>query len=206
MKPAHGILAATQARSRERRRQILLAATEVFGEQGVARTRMAEIAKRAGVPLSSIYDYFGGKEHLLYEVPRANFEELYEEADARLAALKSPRARIVALYELTFRYIERHPAWGRVFFLEIWPSPLVSESAVAEAIDDYALRFVRLFREGQRADEFRADLDPYLLTDIFLGAMCQIVATWLLYGRPRNLGAAVGPLVEHLLRAAPRPS
>ncbi len=198
----HRLLPVTQSRSRERRRAILLAATRVFGEQGVTRARMADIARLAGVPTSSIYDYFGSKEALLYEVPRANFEELYAEADARLAGLDSCEAQLRLLYALTLGYVSRNPAWGRVFFLEIWPSPLVAETAVREAIDAYALRFVTLFKEGMRRGEFDADADPYLLADIFLGAMCQVVATWLLYGRPRDLAGAGGPMLDRLLRTA----
>jgi len=196
------LLPVTQMRSRERRRAILLAATHVFGEKGVTRARMADIARRAGVPLSSIYDYFRNKEHLLYEVPRANFEELYAEADDALAGMTSCAERIRGLYGMTLLYVERNPAWGRVFFLEIWPSPLVGQAAVREAIDAYAQRFILLFREGQAAGEFEPKRDPYLLADIFLGAMCQVVATWLLYQRPRSLSAAAGPLLDSLMCTA----
>lgn len=196
------LLPVTQSRSRARRRAILLAATRVFGEMGVTRARMAEIARQAGVPTSSIYDYFGSKEQLLYEVPRANFEELYAEADSHLAGLESCEARLRMLYALTLGYVSRNPAWGRVFFLEIWPSPLVAQTAVREAIDAYALRFVALFREGQAKGEFDIDADPYLLADIFLGAMCQVVATWLLYGGPRDLVASAAPLLDRLMRTA----
>ena len=52
----------SQARSRlsaaERRERILAAAAEVFAEHGYADASMAEIANRAGVVASVLYDHF----------------------------------------------------------------------------------------------------------------------------------------------------
>ncbi|MEM7677555.1 MAG: helix-turn-helix domain-containing protein, partial [Myxococcota bacterium] len=49
----------------DRRKQILKAAVEVFADRGFHRTRVSDIAKRAGVAYGLIYHYFDSKDHVL---------------------------------------------------------------------------------------------------------------------------------------------
>jgi len=56
----------TKVRSKNeaKRQQILIAATELFTEQGYASTSMSIIAKRASVSKQTVYSHFGSKEEL----------------------------------------------------------------------------------------------------------------------------------------------
>jgi AcrR family transcriptional regulator len=174
-----------QQRSQDRRRRILDAATRVFGDRGLAVASLTEVARVAEVPLPSLYDYFPDKRTLIASIPGRNFEELY-------AVLDGPdggrcRDRLHRLYAATFAYIADHPSWGRVFFLEIWPSVLAAHPTVRQSIDDYGRRYVRLLEEGIARGEFRRDLDPHLAMSLLLGAMCHLTAVWLLYDQPFDL-------------------
>ncbi|WP_338822159.1 helix-turn-helix domain-containing protein [Bradyrhizobium septentrionale] len=60
-----------QQRSRDRREQILSAATKLFGERGIDGTSLTDIAAAAKVPLSSLYDYFEDKRRWCSMCPRA---------------------------------------------------------------------------------------------------------------------------------------
>ena len=175
-----------QQRSRERRRRILDAATHVFGERGLAVASLTDVARVAEVPLPSIYDYFPDKESLIASIPGRNFEELYELLD-REDGGGTCGDRLRHLYEATFGYIVGNPSWGRVFFLEIWPSVLAGHPIIRESIDDYAHRYLDILKEGIRRGEFWRDLDPYLAMSLLMGAMCHLTAVWLLYGRRFDL-------------------
>ncbi len=196
------MLKLAQARSRRRRRKILLAATRVFGQRGVHAATLAEICRRAGVSRSVLYDYFADKTALLSAVPQANFEELYGEIDEVLAQTSGTWPRLAAFYLGTLSYIERNPAWGRVFFLEIWPSVLAAERPVRVAVDTYARRYIDLLKEGIRRGDLSRRNDPYLLASLLLGSMTHLVATWLLYRRPKDLrrqGQRALALLERLV-------
>ncbi|HET7463103.1 MAG TPA: TetR/AcrR family transcriptional regulator [Longimicrobium sp.] len=54
----------------DRPREILAAALEVFGEQGLAGARIDDIAARAGLSKGTVYHYFPGKEALFRELVR----------------------------------------------------------------------------------------------------------------------------------------
>ena len=65
----------------ERPGQILRAALEVFGEVGLARARLDDIARRAGVSKGTIYVYFPDKEELFKEVVRKTIIQNIERAE-----------------------------------------------------------------------------------------------------------------------------
>jgi AcrR family transcriptional regulator len=65
----------------ERPAQILAAALEIFGEVGLARARLDDIAKRAGISKGTIYVYFPDKEELFREVVRQNVIRNIERAE-----------------------------------------------------------------------------------------------------------------------------
>jgi AcrR family transcriptional regulator len=54
--------------ARQTRRQVLTAAQRLFGEQGYARTTLAEIASVAGVSVETVYKTFRNKRGLLKEL------------------------------------------------------------------------------------------------------------------------------------------
>jgi AcrR family transcriptional regulator len=66
----------------ERPRQILEAALEVFGEQGLAGARIDDIAEQAGISKGTVYLYFPSKDDLFCGVIRDTFAEAVETASS----------------------------------------------------------------------------------------------------------------------------
>jgi len=91
-------------RPEDRPRQILSAALEVFGEQGLAGARIDDIAARAGLSKGTVYHYFPGKDALFRELVRQMVRDNTEGVVAA-GAQGSPR-------ELLWAYI--HGVWARL--------------------------------------------------------------------------------------------
>jgi len=70
-----------QRRPEARPEEILAAALEVFGEQGFARTRLEDVARRAGVSKGTLYLYFDSKEELFRAMVRARVEATLAHAE-----------------------------------------------------------------------------------------------------------------------------
>ncbi len=99
----------------ERRERILAAATEVFAEHGYAGASMGEIARRAGVVASVIYDHFGSKADLHVQLLRLHGESMIERSISSIE-LDEPRAMLRASVESYFRLVEEDPfAWRCLF-------------------------------------------------------------------------------------------
>lgn len=177
-----------QQRSRDRRDQIISAATKLFGERGIDRTSLTEIAQMAKVPLSSLYDYFEDKQALVLEVPEENFAALYARTEPLLSKGSGDAIEQLRItYLSNFEYIKENPGWGRVFFLEIWPSVVAAEPRIKKSVDKYALRYVQLIKQAIRSGIYRKNLDPYVAMSLLMGGMCHVTAVWLLYGRKYDL-------------------
>lgn len=189
-----------QDRSRRRKEDVLRAATRVFARDGIANAKMADIAHEAGVPASSIYDYAAGKQELAYEIPIERLAEFYQAFLAKAPAEPTMRARLRLFLLMTVEYARRDPDWARVLYLEVWPSVLVEEARVRQALDDFGRIIVEMLREGARLGEWDAKPDPYRLATIFMGSVTHMMITWLLYRRPRNLVQAAKPMIDDLLR------
>src|SRR5579884_462702 len=71
-----------------RRETILRAATEVFTEQGFSDTRLADIAQRAGVVISTLYLYFDSKEAMVRAIAQENRQVLLNQLRPVLEHLK----------------------------------------------------------------------------------------------------------------------
>lgn len=176
-----------QQRSRERRDRIVTAATRLFGRRGIAQTSLTDVAKLARVPLSSLYDYFKDKQDLVAAVPEDNYLALYDRLRAAADDRSNARQQLRATYLANLEYIRDNPDWGRVFFLEIWPSAAIGQARIRKAVDRYGLHYVGLIRRAVTAGAYAKDLDPYLAMSLLMGGLCQLTAVWLLYRQPFDL-------------------
>lgn len=189
-----------QTRSRRRQLDLLEAATRVFARDGIAKSKMADIAAEAGISVSSIYDYYPSKEDLAYEIPLRRLSQFYAEFLGRALGLRSMRERLHLFLCMAVDYARRNPDWARLLYLEIWPSVSIEEARVRQALNDFGRIVVSMLREGSRRGEWDAKLDPYQTATILMGSITHMIITWLLYRRPENLSKATKPMVDQLLR------
>jgi len=131
-------------------------AAQLFHEQGVHRTSLAEVAERAEVPLGNIYYYFKTKEELLGAVLERRITEVRETLDS-FEQKRTPQARLKALpqqwnamSELVVRY--GCPLGGLSFELGKCPGNLEGkpEALFGPVIDWAEAQFRQLGRRDAR--------------------------------------------------------
>ena len=92
----------------ERRRRILAAATQVFAEQGYSAASVGEIAARAGVVASVIYDHFGSKRDLHIELLQLHGDALIERSIENVSG-EGPYELLRASVDAFYRFVEEDP-------------------------------------------------------------------------------------------------
>ena len=104
----------SQKRSRERRARLQTAALALFGEKGYESTSIEDVARRAKLPVGTVYQHFRSKQQLLLVL----MDELLEGLswlDLRPATLANPREGIRGLLSRAFshdlRYLGAYRAW-----------------------------------------------------------------------------------------------
>jgi AcrR family transcriptional regulator len=104
-----------------RRVEMLRAAAELICERGFGDTRIADVAKRAGVSSALVIYYFGTRDRLLVDALRYSEESFYEAAEQMLGEVSSLRERLSLLTKWTCvpEGNEEIPgAWGLWF--DLW--------------------------------------------------------------------------------------
>ena len=101
----------------QRRATILRAATEVFSEQGFSDTRLADIAQRAGVVISTLYLYFDSKEEMVRAIARENQQILLDRLGPMLEHLRAEED-IAQFVETVIAFAKEHRNQIIIFNLE----------------------------------------------------------------------------------------
>ncbi|HWL40344.1 MAG TPA: TetR/AcrR family transcriptional regulator [Gemmatimonadaceae bacterium] len=143
----------------ERPRQILTAALEVFGEAGVARSTLDEIAERAGVSKGTIYLYFPNKEELFRQTIRAALTPT--DRPAETPARASATRQLLDTVERQWQFLTSPDGVviSRLVSAEQWQFPELSELYGEEVVSKFAQELAPIIRRGTATGEFR-ELEP----------------------------------------------
>jgi AcrR family transcriptional regulator len=151
-----------------RRIQMLRAAAKLICERGFSDTRIADVAKRAGVSSALVIYYFGTRDRLLVDALRYSEESFYTSAQNMLAEVGSLRDRLSLLIRWTCvpegeGDDEIPGAWGLWF--DLWAQAFRHDEVKAGRIEADA-RWRRMIVDAlQSADS--AELKPTVDTKMF---------------------------------------
>jgi AcrR family transcriptional regulator len=187
-----------------RKPQILGAAAEVIAERGIAATRIADVAERAGTSAPAILYWFESKDELFAEALAYEEDRFSEELAERLPTLAGPSDRLRLLIE------ESAAGSDWKLWMELWTHALRdggARRARRELDVRWRAMFADIIREGQEAGEFgRVDPDDAAMT---LASLIDGLAVQATLGDPEMPGermhdvalAAAESLLDCRLRA-----
>ena len=164
---------------------ILQAAAELFAEHGYARATTNKIARRAGVSVGSLYQYFPNKDSLLatlLEQHQADVGRILDNAIGRLADETDPLEKI--LRELLTDLVALHrqdPALTRAL-----STAVLHESDVVQASHRQESKTVRRLGQLLSARPDVRDGDPAVMAAV-LGQATARLTRWLVHDAPSGL-------------------
>jgi AcrR family transcriptional regulator len=140
-----------QARSVEKRRKLLDAARELFGEKGYDATSIEEITSRAGTASGAFYSHFRSKRQLLIVLMNELLERL---ANTNLQPRGELREFLLQLFNMDLEYFGVIRAWHEATLTD---PELGAMRVEIEAWTEE--RILRLFRMMQKSPRARRDRD-----------------------------------------------
>jgi len=182
---------------REKRRLILRAAITVFARAGYHTSRVADVAKEAGVAYGLVYHYFGSKEDLLEAIFRRTWSRMLEAVEEVERSDAPAREQLAAVARIVLGAWQVDPDLVRVLVREVARSPQLGRE-----VDEIAHAFAaleRLVARGQERGELRADVEPRLAAWIVYGAIEEILTGWVFERLPA--GAEDVERAEHAVVA-----
>jgi TetR/AcrR family transcriptional regulator, fatty acid metabolism regulator protein len=190
----------TKEKINDKYHRILEAAVKVFAEQGFFQSTVSQIAKEAGVADGTIYLYFKNKEDILVQFfsykARQVFARFREEVDAADTAVDKLR-----------NLIHRHLAefqndrnMATVYRAETHQNSRLVEEQIKEMSKMYLDIVSEIVEQGQEEGVIRRDLYLGLVKRFILGAVDEVINTWLYTGSNYDLVTMADPLVDLFMR------
>ena len=183
----------------DKREAILRAATKVFARNGYFNSKVADVAKVAGVADGTVYLYFKSKEEILRSIFDRGVGDTLAEARARLSALTDPREKLREIARLHLERLGADRDLAVVFQVELRGSTKFMEEFSAAGFAEY-LGLIRVtFEEGQRAGLFRRELRAKAVAKIIFGALDEMATNWILSPRRYKLAPAADEVLDIIL-------
>jgi TetR/AcrR family fatty acid metabolism transcriptional regulator len=189
-----------KAKTNDKYHRILEAAVKVFSEQGFFQSTISQIAKEAGVADGTIYLYFKNKDDILVHFfsfrTRQVFARLREEVE-------QADNTIDKLRNLIRRHLEEFQNdrnMAVVYFTETHKSHRLVEQQIKEMSKMYLDIVAEIIEQGQEEGIIRKDLYLGLVKRFIIGAVDEVINTWLHSEGKYDLVSMADPLVELFLK------
>jgi TetR/AcrR family fatty acid metabolism transcriptional regulator len=190
-------LAATDKRLAiaDKRQAILRAAISVFARCGYFNSKVADIAREAGVADGTVYLYFKSKEDILHSIFDRSVEDALGAARKRVKRLSDPREKLRQIAHMHLERLGADRDLAVVFQVELRGSTKFMEEFSAAGFAEYLALIRSTFEEGQRAGLFRADLNARVVAKVLFGALDEMATNWILSKRRYKLA----PMADQVL-------
>lgn len=189
-----------------RKKQILDTATKIFAQRGFQEATITEIAKKAKVSEASIYEYFSTKEGLLFSIPVNSSRDLFKTMAFHLKLIRGAGNKLRAIVYLLMDSYQSNPEFSAVLMLFLKHNKKFLDTSGHHVIKEGVKQISNVIEEGIRSNEFRSDLNPYLVRAMVLGTVEHLVTNWVMTGNPESLIQFVDPLIESLLAGIETPA
>src|SRR4051794_27740235 len=180
----------------ERRERIEEAATKLFAERGYRRAGMEEIARRCGVTVPVLYDHFSSKQDLYRRLLERHFADLRSVWFEHLAERPTETAaRMAAVVDAWFAYVESHPFAWRMLFRETSGDPDIEAMHAEVAAASRAALLPLVASEPAAAGASPAQIE--MLWEVVRGVL-QSLALWWYEHREVARGEVVAAAMDGL--------
>jgi TetR/AcrR family fatty acid metabolism transcriptional regulator len=170
-----------------KRESILRAATRVFARNGYFNSKVADIARAAGVADGTVYLYFKSKEEILHSIFDQNMAEAIAAGRKLIAKLRDPREKLRRIAVLHLERLGADRDLAIVFQVELRGSTKFMQEFSAAGFAEYLGLLRATLEEGQRAGVFRKDLSAKLAAKILFGALDEMATNWIISKRSYKL-------------------
>lgn len=172
------------------------AATGVFAEKGFFNSKVADIAKAAGVADGTVYLYFKNKDDVLHSIFDRAMEDFIAEGRRELALLEKPEDKLRRIAELHLERLGADRDMAIVFQVELRGSIKFMQEFSAAGFAEYLDIIRGTIEDGQKSGVFRTDLKPIVCAKMLYGALDEMVTNWILSNRSYPLVPMAGEVVK----------
>jgi AcrR family transcriptional regulator len=129
------------------RELVLDAAERVMAQYGYDGTSVARVVEEAGIPISSVYHYYGSKDGILLAVMERGAERFFAELPQPTKRLGSAKRHIDAMASALVDTLGRHPNFLRLLIVFATQPPTAGHGEVLAVVNRVRATALQLLRE-----------------------------------------------------------
>lgn len=179
---------------------ILEAAVRVFARQGFYQSTVSQIAKEAGVADGTIYLYFKNKDDILVQFFSYRTKQVFDRFRAEVRKADASLDKLRNLIRRHLTEFQRDRDMAVVYQVETHQSSRLAESQIREMSQMYQDLISEIVELGQQEGSIRKDLYVGLVKRFILGAVDEVINTWLHSEKEYDLVSMADPLVDLFIR------
>ncbi|MFO8049706.1 MAG: TetR/AcrR family transcriptional regulator [Desulfosudaceae bacterium] len=176
-------------------KRILEAAIAVFAEQGFFNSTISRIAQAAGVADGTIYLYFKNKNDILLHFFNYKSRDVFDTFRAEVDQADDAESKLRNLIGAHLREFQKDKNMAVVFQAEARQIRYF-EVYIKDITNMYFDLVGEIVIQGQQEGTFKKDMDISLVKRFILGAVDEVINTWLHAGEPDDLEGKAAALVE----------
>jgi TetR/AcrR family fatty acid metabolism transcriptional regulator len=180
--------------------QILEAAVKVFARQGFHQSTVAQIAKEAGVADGTIYLYFKNKDDILVQFFRFRTKQVFESFREAVDGAEASTDKLRNLVRRHLAEFQRDRDGAVVYQVETHQNSRLAEAQIREMSKMYRDLISEIIEQGQQEGAIRKDLYVGLVKRFIIGAVDEVINTWLHAEEDYDLVSMADPLVELFIK------
>ena len=184
------------------RELVLDAAERVMAEHGYEAATLARVVDEAGIPMSSVYHYFGSKEGILLAVMERGADRFFADLPRWERRAGRPAEHLATVMSAAVRALERHPHFLRLLIV------LAAQPAAAGAGQVQVQAVIGRIR-GQALQRLRVQIglafgdDPHSLATDQLARFALAAIDGAFLACQADRGVTLGRLLRPLPAALP---
>jgi AcrR family transcriptional regulator len=162
--------------------KILLAAKNLFGEQGFDKTTVSQIAHKAGVTPGCIYKYFQRKEELYYVTISYHIKKNMPGMEEALFGINGALNQLRKYLWDYVRDMTQNVEFAKIVFLQMKTSQHFIQTESYKDVQVFYRKIIDIIQMGQKSGELDPNINPYFARGLVLGSLEHIMIRWLLKG------------------------
>jgi TetR/AcrR family transcriptional regulator, fatty acid metabolism regulator protein len=163
--------------------RIIEAATKVFAKNGFYPSKIAQIAKEAGVADGTIYIYFENKDDILISLFEEQMKAVLDNMALQVAKFDNPVEKLEIFASTHLGLIEMNKDMAEIIQVELRQSGKFMKEYKNERFIEYLDIIEDIIIEGQKMGLFKEDVIPGVAKRAFFGALDEVSRFWVLSSR-----------------------
>jgi len=185
--------------------RILEAAAKVFANQGFHQSTVAQIAKEAGVADGTIYLYFKNKDDILVQFFSHRTKQVFDRFQAEVDRANSSLDKLRYLIHSHLTEFQQDRDGAILYQVETHSNNRLAEAQIKEMSKMYRDIISEIIEHGQQEGTIRKDLYVGLVKRFIIGAVDEVINTWIHADGDYDLVSMADPLVELFIRGIGSP-